>query len=1161
MHLDDIRDIVSRASINEDGEIDSDAFEQICVHFAKEWAIGNINSPYTISFRANKPIDITITEHAHGARMENWKKIAGEPQSQIHFIECKYYGRKLGLEIVSKPYLMALRYRPRSLVIASNAMLTDRALEFGRWLFERETHGTALYYWDPLLGESDDSVLQSAPSAAARADDYAATYSQPPIIESWSLWNVDAFASIPLARSDRPSRKAQVLFSGQKLRFKALLTTSHRRPISACLQLLASGTPVAEIPLHIEVPAPGCISVDVSFDGNVLAAAGSAERVALDVVWNNGHDLLRLESDFPRLEFAAHQPCLEDLRADQVKGVFDKWVKSRHQHVMLIHGEGGVGKTYFCERLCAKAEEIGFQSAYAPVSIETGPGFVTELLWLLLPREMRFEIKSLGDRAFTQDLLQSLAEHYQGERDGEDYRILADLLLNGRWQESETEAILLHIARILVASTKPLILVVGNAHQISDGVAHCLKSLAAAFNEVGWGQVRLILEARDAPEDEGDAWRHLSRWLKGTLAQRIYDVPLCPLDKAEFAQGIGERIVSHDREEAAALICGKSGGNPLYLTNLLQSLIESRLLLPSWSSDGVRYHLSSYPALRDFVAPLGGDVLELLERRIDFWDRQLRADGLALGGHAIGLPSLFEWGISPGLLAALTAEQPEEVERTLLALSRAGLLIPGDDECFIFPHEYVRAAATVWLDANRRSGDIFLQRAANSVLPENYLTTFIKGRIHAYLSRRKQALDAFNAALQHAANFLEALRCHQEIHILIRNDVAGNGARQFHENMRRMLSRGYYILAQEKSIALNAEALEALRRVAAAEMTDGERRALEETYHHNIANLALRLVDLRTYCQNAAVTLETQSPLAASRALNRAVKACALVGATEQGRQLGSLAYHLTATLPAEQDPDLAAVLLGEMSFLYAPIAPATARRLAEMTLCLPSTDRQRAHDLSVAAHALLRDREYGACEVVVTDMEALVNRLALKTMTASADYLRGLLDLVRGHARRAADAFVRCVSDAAWHDLRREEIKFNNNLLVARIAAGDLDAAADVHARLSFLVSRVAPQMDVQPVDAFFHQTLASMAMLVPDGGAWMDCDLFPPTDRPCPNLTTIPLCNLAALYRWQPDRFGNPADHGLHAGERDDRLTATAGNAIAIPIRGMDGGLYAIG
>nr|WP_320051237.1 AAA family ATPase [uncultured Desulfuromonas sp.] len=1101
-------------------------FEDFCETLALRWAKETISGPFETERRIAEPIDILIrVPIAPLPSIPNAVAAAGTQEKKFfqHFIECKLYGRPLTLNVVGASYLHALKERPTSLVIASNQQLTRGAQDFAYWLFQEEMrNATALYTWNPLF-LNKQSAIPSHKQKYQRPITHRATNE----LCDWTLVETGAFRDTIVARKDNKNKLAHSLRPDSSLRFSVRLSNPvvGRRVENVSLCFDHGEIDEVNIPLDIKgkidktITLVGIISRERLPGGHIFPAP------SLIISSSSGIDRFTCLEGFPKLKTDEMNLYLPDLREKQTHQIINIWMTVEEQKILIIKGEGGVGKTFLCEQVANRLKkEFGFQTTHSPLEVQTELAFLTEIVWLTFTPEIRAALET-SEQGLLKALLQQLADSFEESFSREDASSLAELMLLGKWQGADPQILMQLIAQFIVAHNKPILLIVSNAHRMSDSVASGLRSLLAALEGLGWGQVRLIIEARDTQEDIGDTWRHLESWMNNALSSRMQRVNLKPLTHTSITAEIGSMLVSLDAENATELICKKSGGNPLFIKHLLQALTEQDMLVPSWNhqKDKLQYYLPRLAPLRDYISSLSVKIEDILVRRISFWDQRLRAAGGDWSGYLLGLMSILEQEVSRNILQALTGEPSGKLDASLSGLEEAGLLERIADDTYIFPHEYTRLAARVWLEKQINSRMRMENASINPIdlnSPEAYQLAFCKGQLNAYLRQSEKALEAYNAALQFAGeNFEYLFKCHQQIHRTLKDNRSTKTPRIFHENVRSYLSHGYYILTVKKNKKINMQALSAL---STNMLSRQERTGYMQQYHHNLSNLSLREIDLEDYLKNAKATLDlSTTPLEVARFLNRALKACSYIGAVGLGARFGSACLSLQKMVSKNDDQDLESVNFGELSFLLSTTAPEKALIFAEYACDTASSERQRAHNLFARALAKLRLGSVDSAIKDIEEMGSIVEHLSLRTLKSPLEMAYGVKALFDEAWVLAADSFRISLSEATWLGSFRDEITAGSNLVVARIFAGDLEAARHINESLLILISNRCKYFDFNFLQPLFHKTNCWLRRHCPSVLDAPPNDLLLHTDMIGPHILTPFLLNAKKLSNTWPEMF----------------------------------------
>jgi hypothetical protein len=1115
------------ADVHDNHRNSAEQFERACLFLAEEWARDQLAGlTYSLSYRSRQPIDIMIFVDiprlpAGPGRLVSFPD-PGENHENTYYIECKLYGRPLGLNEVAKSYLMALRNRPIGLVIASNQIPTHPAHEFAQWISSQSARGIVISYWNPI----DEGSPARSPRARQRRS-VGSELDRPFALVSWSLARNGPFGQTPLAKSEAESGLQLLdLFPDDVLSFKAILkrTGAHRKGTEAHL-LVGDAEPV---PMKLQEISSSGLHVQCTLAAQDLVPGHLYQHSQLRIRTNAGENILTLGDGFPTFVQLADVIQLPDLRHGMVNRDYADWIKQRDKRLLTVRGEGGIGKTYFCEGLAKLAVQDGYHIAQTTLTVETGIGFVSEFLWLLLPAEIRHELKSLGDVALTESLIEAVLErHSQGDVDGIS-QSLARLLLSDRLLSGETEPIMQSIARLLVNSTRPLVFIASNCQRIADAPAYALKMLLGALEQEGWGNVRVILEYRNTTEHLNDTWRSVSEWMDRTLAHRRYDILLTSLDSASLKTVLGDVLVTPDIDEVTALIVDKAGGNPLYVSNLLRSLVDNNLARPTLSQHAStvrRYSVDSLPEVREFVTAISADVEMLLWERIAFYHEKFGRDS-GIGAIVLGLNAVVGPVISSSLLAQLLDTSLREIELELMRFRAVGLVVRKGDDEFAYAHEFAHTAALKWFIRHPDNLDITLD-AASSDVPVSYNMALAKGKLNAFLDRRVNAVEAFNAAAQLAnGDFVRELPCYRHMadQLVSAQDEAACNA--YHAAIGRLLKVGHYILGRRHMITVIEAALAHLdqRRVPLPSPTVNFYR---QSYHHDICSASLHLLNWSAYQLHASKAIEyCRDELGMARILNRLVKFACMIGTPSIGRAAALLATAVQKSIAREIDPALPNVLMGEMAILYLQIDSSAAAVIVDTLLADPADDRQTAHDLAVAATVACVRGDRDASIEYLARADVFIAKYGLESLRTTSGIMHGVLDLLSGNPQMAADHFKRCSLNAAWQDNIRDELRCASNLLVARIACDDLSGAREVYERTLSLIQLVAASVDHDAAVALLAQAHAVSVhtfKVVPLTNE--EAVLYPRlrTERRV-NLFAVMMHNAHILSNWQPKIFAAP-------------------------------------
>lgn len=326
-------------------------------------------------------------------------------------------------------------------------------------------------------------------------------------------------------------------------------------------------------------------------------------------------------------------------------------VKAEGQHVVLIHGSAGVGKSRLVQALAGIAEVKGFA-----VHVGTVPSYAEHLPYAgwdsVLASLFGLESRALEAR---QEALEAVLTQFGLAQWS---ALLAPLVgltvapspdvlaLPPNMRDMQRQSMLLELWH-QAAQEKPRMLVLENAHWMSPASLEILDVLLSAS---GAAPLMVVVTFRDEPSVS-------QRWPVGEC---VIDLPVGPL-AGRAMQALVQRLFEDVPlpQEVAQWVVARSSGMPMFATEAVRALIDSGVLHrrdDSWELTG---------SLADF--PLPDMIYGLIQSRIDQLsppERHLLRAAAAVGDEMT----------VPTLVAAYGEESETAVRRRLPQLAPFGLL-------------------------------------------------------------------------------------------------------------------------------------------------------------------------------------------------------------------------------------------------------------------------------------------------------------------------------------------------------------------------------------------------------------------------------------------------------------------------------------------------------
>jgi tetratricopeptide (TPR) repeat protein/biotin operon repressor len=370
------------------------------------------------------------------------------------------------------------------------------------------------------------------------------------------------------------------------------------------------------------------------------------------------------KADPVALPITASPPALGDLNRLPFVGRTEERTKlleavqaavQGHGSVALIEGAAGVGKTRLVEEIIADAKWHGFLVGLGKADPLSAPAPYQPLCEALIPLLTPLRVAQLSEKveplwlSTAAPLLPIISE------------LIPDLpVLPSLEPQQEQQRLWEGLSRFLVglASTGPLLLVLEDLHRADSATLSVLSYLAPRF---GTNHILLILTYRSA-EARGRSivWETLDRLDR---LQPCLRIDLSPLG-TEQAQSLVRRALIAEQSDPGAtafaqLLQERAQGNPLFLVEMLRSLLEQGMLVPMPGGGWV------YPK-QDQTLPTPDSIQELVGQRLIHLPPDLRA--------VVELVAVFGEDATFPLLSRASATTPSELADLLGRLCRRGFL-------------------------------------------------------------------------------------------------------------------------------------------------------------------------------------------------------------------------------------------------------------------------------------------------------------------------------------------------------------------------------------------------------------------------------------------------------------------------------------------------------
>ncbi|MDQ3802863.1 MAG: ATP-binding protein [Acidobacteriota bacterium] len=963
-------------------------------------------------------------------------------EDPVHVFECKYYKRTLELSTVAKLLVVGVRFQPTSLNIVSGTSLQPQVYEYARLLFNGLGNDAAMfrrtffrhYRAGDLLEmeiDCDDAIEDLVTALGKSGKERIADL-------SWELAELRPFSEKIVAASNK--RNSAVTLDGRwSYRLRMSWFTAGRPDRLKCW---LEGLPgeISYPPAKTEVTALDKGRHYIRFT-QMIDPRRLERRVdghlELHVTYaSRSHHVFTIPVSAipPPKDTGLHQ----DLRQKEVDKFASLLQQREAPRLLLLGGEAGVGKTHLCESI---AERLQLTGEFDVNRFSADPGSETTLLHTMLTTVCTPAAARTGSTDEWQELAASLLNALSPVPEA-----------GGPHQpRAEPMEVLIPVLAELLVRAGPRLLVLRDAHLLTESAAGEFGTLVGRLDDLGWGDVYCIVEHRTSERENNPHWTDLESRLRARV-NGCLQRHLEPLSVGEVNDFL-ESLFVHVTPELKAAMWNMCGGVPLYLFSVLDLL----------HSEGAIKYLGG--RRRVIESPSAFTELARTGRRADgVLEEQLKAiswEGTTLPGGferaPLVLVGLLAIAHEPARvrklceLASIDSEAYLSVRRTLM---RHRIIRPSDEEwAFNFRHDLLRRAA-VEVGRNNDPAQRLVERIIAKITNGHPTATDLElcADLASWMGFHEDAARALNAAYERVSkseNFTLIRRMLGKLSKAL-EPAALSSPKSYAEYLdcRSALAwatwnTGSLLEARAEYSRIVDDAMSGAGTVinptvAEAYAADAQRRVL---------GLNLGLSDIPAFIESAERALELNGhPIVFNSIMNRLILYCAGFSHVDFGLELSKL------TLEVFGDPEMessGAVICSDIGALFRAAASHEALALYRRGVELAAGARQRIHnELDVLiTEVMLGVRQHGHEELAAWRQRLIDN--GLRSMLSRFDTFRAAVALLEGQVGLAQKLYRHVETSAAVYRYGAKRLDVWNDRMIAALMAGDLKEAYRLQAMI----------------------------------------------------------------------------------------------------------------
>lgn len=334
--------------------------EEYCLNILKEWIE---KQSYAFDIKRADPCPVDIILKPIKDNLNIFEEVQGEHTiynakhefANCYFFECKDYTKPVSLEKIAKSILVAQRYTPYSMTIVTTSPLSLQSLDYINFFITQNSHFyTNFTTWSPKKETITSTTLHSEASKGEA---------------TMKFWNIDAFSMqieylfskihVTATSPDQYLKTRPI-----RILFRSLVCPPEGKRLKKLTEaFLLSSYPHVDTPLCalrlVHHKDNAHIYLEGHVDGALLSTGVAYHKWKLKLCFGKNNEALCHLSTLPAITISSYTPELPDFRQQKAQRSYEDWRKSGLP-IMVVTGEGGIGKSYLCHKVCLSAAQEGF---------------------------------------------------------------------------------------------------------------------------------------------------------------------------------------------------------------------------------------------------------------------------------------------------------------------------------------------------------------------------------------------------------------------------------------------------------------------------------------------------------------------------------------------------------------------------------------------------------------------------------------------------------------------------------------------------------------------------------------------------------------------------------------------------------------------------------
>lgn len=670
-------------------------------------------------------------------------KIPDTNQS-VYFVEWRYYREKnIIFESVARAFCAAIRFNPKMLIVISLMDISPQAKDYAQYYFGDYKR----YGCDFLRLSLDDLLLLSDNNSQTSQKITNSDFLNDIEINSWKIIRRGTFSHEEIANPQNNTSVINVdyqLYYSIKFLIKGVRVENIRR-----INILSENGKRLNL-FHLKdiyILNSGGITALFDIELKQISKARMIVPSFLQLFINNSCKSFSIS--LPKIYLPSREANLFGNFREEETGIFIEEIKKNSNNLIFIHGEGGIGKTYLCEKVCRElTAKLNYRAHLINISENSSEGIFYKLIWPVIAPGMEYVKRGLSE--VDKQILKAIIEKELDDYDIDEISRLSDNIIDLNFKNVNLEALTYLCAKLLIRSSTPQIIVVSNCQKLSPGIINGFRHLFMSLDDLEWGQTKFILEYRDSIEDLNDEWERFVVEAKNFTKHSVLSKKINSLSKTQIIKGLNSAFIGNDSIFLSNSIIKKTGGNPLFIRQLVIHLQKSGYIKEIKRKSLTLFNVVDYVGVNKELEKLPGGLEAFLQKRIEFLvcDYFAKKPSRSELISYLSLASLYGFEYDDWKIAEIFAWKDKEIELVKLYLQSEGIIQSNLlDEKMRFVHEIMWLSVLTVLKNTKEFKQSILQTL--SKLNRNSIEdTIVGGRALYYLDDLKSSFKWYNIAYE-----------------------------------------------------------------------------------------------------------------------------------------------------------------------------------------------------------------------------------------------------------------------------------------------------------------------------------------------------------------------------------------------------------------------------